>query len=386
MHRTKSYDISKHTVWEAYLRVKAAKGAGGVDGQSMEDFEKNLKGNLYKIWNRMSSGSYLPPPVLQVAIPKKSGGHRALGIPTISDRIAQMVVKMKLEPVLEPKFHQDSYGYRPGKSAHQAVELCKRNCWSKDWLIDLDIKGFFDTIDHDLLMRMVRKHTECDWVILYIERWLKAPSQSKDGNVTQRERGTPQGGVISPLLANLYLHHAFDEWMKRDLNRLRFERYADDIIIHVMSDRAARSVLAKVTERFKLFHLELHPEKTKIIYCRDTDRTESDWPHTQFDFLGFTFKRRKTRSKHGNIFDGYLPAISKSAKKEISAEISGWRVHRRVMLDVDELAKMFNPALRGWINYYGKFSPHELNRVCWQFDQYLFLRYTSQVPARRLLG
>ena len=370
MSKTKSFDIPKKLVWESFQRVKAAKGAGGVDGESIEDFEKDLKNNLFKIWNRMSSGTYFPPAVREVLIPKKDGGQRSLGIPTVSDRIAQMVVKMKLELVLEPKFHTDSYGYRPGKSAHQAIEFCKINCWSKDWVVDIDIKGFFDNIDHDWMMKMVKHHTECKWTILYIERWLKAPVQTKEG-LLQRNKGTPQGGVISPLLANLFLHHVFDEWMRVKLGNVRFERYADDIVIHCKSQRAAQSVLEKLKERFSKFKLEIHPEKTKIVYCRDSKRGNTEGTHEQFDFLGFTFKRRSVKSKYGVMFDGYVPAISQKAKKKIQAEIKSWRVHRRVMLELGEVAKLFNPALRGWINYYGKYTPSELNSICWQFDRYL---------------
>jgi RNA-directed DNA polymerase len=228
LDKTKPFDISKHVVWEAYLHVKANRGAAGIDEQSIADFEKDLKKNLYKIWNRMSSGSYFPPPVRTVSIPKSSGGLRKLGIPTVGDRIAQMVVKLYLEPGVEGDFHPDSYGYRPGKSALEAVGQARERCWKYDYLIDLDIKGFFDNLEHSLIMRAVKKHTNCEWMLLYIERWLKAPAQLEDGTQVERDRGTPQGSVISPVLANLFMHHAFDKWMQENHPYSPFERYADD--------------------------------------------------------------------------------------------------------------------------------------------------------------
>jgi RNA-directed DNA polymerase len=203
LKQAKSFDISKQVVWEAYQRVKANRGSAGVDAQSIQDFEVDLKDNLYKLWNRMASGSYFPPPVRRVEIPKKDGGLRPLGIPTVSDRIAQMVVKMMFEPEVEPYFHPDSYGYRPGKSAIQAVGMVRGRCWRYNWVVDLDIRGFFDNMDHDLLMRAVRKHTDCKWIRLYIERWLKAPVQMGDGSLVNRDKGTPKGGVISPLLVEV---------------------------------------------------------------------------------------------------------------------------------------------------------------------------------------
>src|SRR5215470_12741860 len=245
----KPFQISKRAVWEAWEKVKANKGAPGVDGQTIAQFERDLKNNLYKIWNRMSSGSYFPPPVRTVKIPKAGGGERPLGIPTVSDRVAQMVVKNRLEPRVDPLFQPDSYGYRPGKSALDAVGRAQQMCWAYDWVCDLDIKGFFDNLDHDLMMRAVRKHAKEKWVVLYIERWLKAPAQDETGNLLKRERGTPQGGVISPLLANLFLHFAFDLWMRRKWKHLPFERYADDIIVHCREKWEAELVRAKVTAR-----------------------------------------------------------------------------------------------------------------------------------------
>jgi len=275
MSKTKPFDISKKSVMAAWERVKANKGAYGVDEESIKDFELNLKDNLYKIWNRMSSGSYFPPPVRGVEIPKPDGRKRLLGVPTVSDRVAQGVVKSYLEPKVEPKFHEDSYGYRPGKSALDAVGIARKRCWQQDWCIDLDIKGFFDTLDHELMMKAVRFHADEDWIHLYVERWLKAPLQQKNGEMLERERGTPQGGVLSPLLANLYMHHTYDEWMGKHFPAVKFERFADDILLHCSSEKQAKEVLEAITVRFERCGLELHSGKTKIVYCKDEDRKGS---------------------------------------------------------------------------------------------------------------
>lgn len=294
MHKAKQFAISESVVRAAFEKVKANKGAAGVDEQSVEDFEQNLEANLYKIWNRMSSGTYFPPPVKSVEIPKASGGTRRLGVPTVADRVAQMVVKMYLEPEVEPKFHPDSYGYRPRKSALDAVAKATERCHQKWWVIDLDIKGFFDSLDHAILMRMVRTHTTCRWILLYIERWLKAPLQLEDGTLVARDRGSPQGSVISPLLANIYLHHAFDMWMVKYCPKVKFERYADDIVAHCYEGQT-KNVLSAIAYRLKLFKLELHPEKTKIVYCKQADRPGT-YPNMAFDFLGFTFRARGMRN------------------------------------------------------------------------------------------
>jgi RNA-directed DNA polymerase len=293
MSKAKPFCISKQEVWEAYKRVKANKGAAGVDEQSIAGFEKRLKRNLYKIWNRMSSGSYFPPPVRTVKIPKANGGERKLGIPTVSDRIAQMVVKSRLEPEVDPLFHPDSYGYRPGKSALDAVGQARQRCWRHDWIVDLDIKGFFDNIDQNLLMRAVKKHAKEKWVVLYIERWLQAPIQEEDGQLIQRGRGTPQGGVASPLLANLFLHYAFDRWIAATYPHVRFERYADDAIVHCRTEVEAQQVRAAIAARFEECRLELHPEKTKIVYCKDDDRRRT-YPNEKFDFLGYSVLQKCT--------------------------------------------------------------------------------------------
>lgn len=362
MNKAKPFCISKWEVWEGYKRVKANQGAAGVDGQSIAEFEEDLKDNLFKIWNRMSSGSYIPPPVRRVEIPKDNGGKRPLGIPTVADRIAQTVVKRYLEPILEEHFHPDSYGYRPKKSAIEAIRVARQRCWRYDWVLDLDLKGFFDSIDHGLLMRAVRKHTDCKWVLLYIERWLKAPVQSEDGILIHRDKGTPQGGVISPLLANLFLHYAFDTWMQRQYPQILFERYADDGICHCRSKTEAEGLQVAIERRFAECRLELNLQKTKIVYCKDSNRRE-DYPEQKFDFLGYAFRPRIAKERSGQFFVSFIPAISNKASKSLRDTMRRWRLHRRTDKSLDELAQMFNPVLRGWINYYGSFYRSALYRT-----------------------
>lgn len=352
--KAKPFSISKWVVWEAYKRVKANRGAAGVDDQTILDFEGDLKRNLYKIWNRMSSGSYFPPPVRLEEIPKADGGKRPLGIPTVADRVAQTVAKMYLEPKVDPYFHPDSYAYRQGKSAIEAVGVARQRCWRYNWVVDLDIKGFYDNLDHGLVMRAVTKHTDCKWLLLYIERWLEAPVQLKDGTLVSRDKGTPQGSVISPLLANLFLHYAFDEWMRRKSPEIPFERYADDIIVHCHSERQALWMKAEVEKRLAQCKLELHPEKTRIVYCRD-DRRRGSYPQVKFDFLGFTFQPRGVKGHWGKCFYGFNPAISNKAAKAIRDEIRSWRLHLRSNKSLEDLSRMFNPVIRGWVNYYGSY-------------------------------
>ena len=354
MSKAKPFCISKRVVFEAYKRVKANQGGAGVDEESIADFEKDLKNNLYKIWNRMSSGSYFPPAVRLVEIAKKGGGQRKLGVPTVSDRIAQMVAKMYFEPEVDCYFHPDSYGYRPGKSAIEAVGVARKRCWRYDWVLDCDIKAFFDQIDHELLMCAVRKHTDNRWLLLYIERWLKAPVQAKDGTLHSREKGSPQGSVISPLLANLFLHYAFDEWMRRNYKSIPFERYADDILVHCRSEKQARWIKKLIEQRLKQCGLELHPEKTKIVYCKDSFR-KGNHPNEKFDFLGYTFRSRLSKDRYGKFFVGFLPAVSDKVAKSIRRAIRGWRIHRMTDKSIKDLACMFNSVIRGWINYYGQF-------------------------------
>ncbi len=367
MGKAKPFNISKRVVFEAYKRVKANKGAAGVDGESIADFETDLKNNLYKIWNRMSSGSYFPPAVRLVEIAKKGGGLRKLGVPTVSDRMAQMVAKMYFEPKVDSFFHPNSYGYRPGKSAIEAIGVARRRCWRYNWVVDLDIKGFFDNINHELLMRAVRKHTDSKWLLLYIERWLKAPVRVADGTFVNREKGSPQGSVISPLLANLFLHYAFDEWMRRTYDNIPFERYADDIVVHCRSKEQANWIKMVIEERLKQCRLELHPEKTKIVYCKDTFR-KGNYPNEKFDFLGYTFRPRKAKSRNGKFFVSFLPAVSNEAAKSIRKTIRSWRLHRMTDKSLRDLACMFNPVIRGWVNYYGQFYKSALHPVLIQLN------------------
>jgi RNA-directed DNA polymerase len=367
----KSFDISKQAVWDSYLKVKSNQGAAGVDQQSIAIFEEDLKNNLYKIWNRLSSGSYFPPPVLRVEIPKGDGQMRALGIPTVADRIAQTVVKNHIEPALETIFHADSYGYRPKRSAKQAVSLARQRCWKHDWVIDMDIKGFFDNIPHDLLMKAVSKHTEDSWVLLYVERWLKAPVRHMNGQIEERTVGTPQGGVISPLLANLFLHYAFDHWMKSNHPENPFERYADDAIVHCDTAAEAIKLKSEIARRMEQCGLELHPEKTKIVYCKDANRTGNHALHS-FDFLGFCFRPRLSRNRHGQYFVNFSPAIAPNSKKSIYSEIRLWCLAKRSDLSVQELANKINPVVRGWIEYYGAFFPSELLFLVPHLDQLIY--------------
>ena len=368
MSKAKPFCISKNEVWEAYKRVKANKGAAGVDDESIEDFERNLKDNLYKIWNRMSSGSYFPPPVRTVKIPKKNGGERKLGIPTVADRIAQQVVKARLEPELEPLFHADSYGYRPGKSALDAVGQARERCWRNDWVLDLDIKGFFDNLDQDLLIRAVRKHAKDRWVVLYIKRWLKAPVQEEDGRLAPREKGTPQGGVISPLLANLFLHYALDRWLAANYPNISFERYADDVIAHCRTERQAQAVRKAIAERLRACGLELHPEKTKIVYCKDDLRRRTH-PNEKFDFLGYTFRPRRSKNRKGKFFINFSPAVSNKAAKTMRDTIRSWNLPRRSDKSLEDLSRMFNPIIRGWLQYYGRYYRSALYSVTRALDR-----------------
>src|SRR4051812_23182792 len=350
----KAFDIPKTLVWEAYLKVRANKGAAGVDRQSLADFAQDEKKNLYKIWNRMSSGSYFPPPVRAVEIPKAGGGVRVLGVPTVADRIAQTVVAMTLEPVVEPVFHQDSYGCRPGRSALDAVEVCRKRCWQSQWVIDLDIQGFFDNVPHDPILRAVGKHTDKPWVLLYVQRWLTAPIQQTDGTLVTRDRGTPQGSAISPLLSNLFMHYAFDDWLHRMQPLVRFERYCDDAIVHCVSEKQAQYIKRSIKERLARLGLELHPEKTKIVHCVQEGRDRFQWG-VEFTFLGYTFRPRYARLRDGRWKSGFLPAVGKAAKKSMAEVIRGWRLGRRTDLGFREVAAMINRVVACWINYYGRF-------------------------------
>ena len=341
-------------MYRAYKQVKANKGSPGIDGIYFADYERNLKDNLYKLWNRMSSGSYFPKPVMAVEIPKKSGGVRVLGIPTIEDRVAQMTVKLYVEPTLDPLFHEDSYGYRPNKSALDAVGKARERCWKYNYVIDLDIKGLFDNIDHELLMKAVKKRIREKWILLYIERWLKAPF-SKGGELIARTAGTPQGGVISPILANLYMHYAFDEWMRRNYPYCPFERYADDTVIHCKTEAQARFILDKVRIRMQKCKLELHPQKTKIVYCKDKDRT-GEYDCTEFDFLGYTFRRKLIKDRLGRLQWNFLASVSKKACQSLKDKIKEMAIHKKSASKIEMVAEAINPIVRGWMNYFGAYN------------------------------
>jgi RNA-directed DNA polymerase len=369
--RPKPFAISKQIVWEAYRRVKANKGAAGVDGESITEFERDLDGNLYKLWNRMSSGSYFPPPVRAVEIPKKSGsGVRVLGVPTVADRVAQTVAAMYLEPDVEPIFHSDSYGYRPGRSAIQAVERCRERCWKSDWVIDLDIKAFYDTIPHHLILKAVAKHTQLKWLLLYVKRWLEAPLQREDGTLVARDRGSPQGSAISPLLANLFMHYCFDGWMARTFPSIRFERYCDDIVVHCVSKAQAEYVKEQIGRRLKECGLELSQEKTQVVYCKDDKRTGTH-PCQRFEFLSYEFRARRVRARDGRYFDGFNPAISPKEAQRLRDEIRKWKLPRWTSKSLAELAEWVNLRVQGWLNYYGSFFKSAMHSLLWTLNQHL---------------
>jgi len=370
MHATdKPFNIDKRMVFEAYKAVKSNRGAAGVDKQSIEQFEADLARNLYKIWNRMSSGSYFPPPVRAVSIPKKNGGERILGVPTVADRVAQTVVKQVIEPILDPTFLADSYGYRPNKSALDAIGVTRKRCWKYDWVLEFDVKGLFDNIDHELLLRAVRKHITCKWALLYIERWLKAPMVQEDGTIVERSRGTPQGGVVSPILANLFMHYAFDFWMVRIHPQLPWCRYADDGLVHCRTQQEAEALKAQLQARLVECHLEMHPTKTKIVYCRDGKRN-GKYANVIFDFLGFCFRPRLVRRFQDNsLFCGFNPAVSPSAMKAMRQAIRDLNIWHQTQLSLQDIARQLNPILRGWIAYYGHYAPSAL---------YPLLQYVNQ--------
>lgn len=371
MSATKPFAIDKWRVYEAYQVVKANAGAAGVDGQSIEAFERDLKGNLYKIWNRMSSGSYFPPPVKAVAIPKKSGGERVLGVPTVADRVAQMVVKREIEPRIEARFLPDSYGYRPGKSALDAIGITRKRCWQYDWVVEFDIQGLFDHIDHGLLLRALEKHVECRWAMLYIKRWLTAPLQQADGTLVERTGGTPQGGVVSPLLANLFLHYAFDVWMTTHHPDRPWCRYADDGLVHCRTEQQAHALLAALEERFARCALTLHPDKTRIVYCKDGSR-KGRYPNTQFEFLGYTFRARTVKNrKRNSVFVNFTPAVSNRALTAMRQKTRKLNYRNRTELSLLDIARFHNPILRGWLEYYGAFSRSAMYPVLRHFNKTL---------------
>ncbi|WP_345008173.1 group II intron reverse transcriptase/maturase [Snuella lapsa] len=384
--KTKSVPITKEMVWEAYLQVQRKGKSSGIDNLSMSDYDKQRHRHLYKVWNRLASGSYYPPPVLQVEIPKKNGSIRQLGIPTISDRVAQTVIRNQIEERLEIIFHPQSYGYRPKRSAHQALEQVRKNCWKHDWVIDLDIKNFFDEIDHNKLLKALGKHVEEKWVLKYIERWLKAPLQTQKGEIIARTKGTPQGGVISPLLANLFLHYTLDVWFGRVNPAIEFVRYADDIIIHCQTQNQAEYILQRIKERLEHCGLILHPDKTKIVYCRDFKRQQK-YEKVQFDFLGYTFQPRTSKSKKtGKLFLGFDCAISIQSRSRIFEQIRKMEIPRMRCDSIVGIAHHLNPKLRGWIRYFGKYRGYSLSKVFYvlriklvRWARYRYKRYRNNL-------
>ena len=369
----KSYDIPKRLLWDAWLKVKENGGAAGADGVTIEQFEENLSGNLYRLWNRMSSGSYFPGPVRAVEIPKKGkkGGIRVLGIPSVVDRVAQAAAAMALEPGVEPIFHEDSYGYRPGRSPVDAVAVCRERCFRKDWVLDLDIRAFFDSVPWDLMLKAVAHHTDQQWVVLYVERWLKAPMRRPDGTLAPRVKGTPQGSPISPCLANLFLHYGLDAWMVREFPTVQFERFADDAVIHCVSERQARVVRDAVARRLADVGLDLHPDKTRIVYCKDSNRRR-DYEEISFTFCGYMFRPRRAYNKRtGEVFTSFLPAVSPEKLTAMSRRVASWRIHRRTTLTLDDLAAPINLRLRGWLAYFTAFCPTAVIPLCRRIDRHL---------------
>jgi RNA-directed DNA polymerase len=371
----KPFAIPKELVWQAWKQVKANGGAAGADGVTTEMFEKDLKDNLYKVWNRMSSGTYFPPPVRAVEIPKSSGGTRVLGVPAVGDRVAQTVAALALGPRTEAIFHDDSYGYRPRKGALDAVAACRQRCWAKSWVIDLDVRKFFDSVPWDLMVRAVQANVthEQRWIVLYVRRWLAAPIVMPDGRTAERDRGTPQGSAVSPVIANLFMHYAFDKWLEREFPVVEFERYADDAVVHCATEQQARKVLAALEKRMAEVGLELHPDKTRIVYCKDRNRRRPDCGNTSFTFLGYTFRARQAPARQGGgaMFSAFLPAASKDALKRMSEEVRSWRIHLRSGTELEDIASWVNPIVRGWMAYYGRFYRTALNGLLQRINTYL---------------
>jgi RNA-directed DNA polymerase len=366
----KSYDIPKQLVWDAWIKVKSKRGAAGADGVTIEQFEEDVKNNLYKLWNRMSSGCYFPGPVRAVEIPKK-GGTRVLGIPNVVDRVAQTVAVLVMEPNVEPVFHDDSYGYRPGRSPQQAVGVCRERCFKKDWIVDLDVKAFFDSVPWDLMLKALERHTDQNWVLLYVERWLKAPMLMPDQTLVARVKGTPQGGPISPLIANVFLHHGFDSWMSREYPGVQFERFADDVVVHCVTERQARQVREAIGSRMVDIGLELHPDKTKIVYCKDSNRRR-EFDLVSFTFCGYTFRPRRSYNKaKKQTFTRFLPAIAPEKLTDMSRKAVSWRLQRRTTSTLDDLAEEVNPVLRGWLNYFTVFYSSAVIPIGKRMDRHL---------------
>ena len=376
-YETKSQPISRKMVWQAYAKVKANEGSAGIDGMDWEYLEKHRSSELYKLWNRLTSGSYYPQPVKRVAIPKKGGGQRHLGIPTILDRIAQQVVRAHLEQQVEPLFHHSSFGYRPRRNCHQAVEQACSNSMNHDFAIDLDIKGFFDNIDHELMMKAVKHYCPDKWVLMYVERWLHAGIFQNDGTITPTLQGTPQGGIISPLLANIFLHVVFDKWMEKNHPEKPFERYADDIVVHCKTEKQALFMLRQIKSRMNTCRLELHPEKTRIINLRGI--AQKQYPKG-FDFLGFTIRPEGFRFKERiKAVPGIF--VSQKSKTSIMQKFREMNIHKW-RTSLEHIAQKINPVIRGIISYYHKFQHNDMRWIWHQLN----VRLLKWVKWERDLG
>jgi RNA-directed DNA polymerase len=366
----KSHDIPKRLIWAAWLKVKSNGGAAGADGVTIEQFEARLQDNLYRLWNRMVSGSYFPGPVRAVEIPKK-GGTRVLGIPNVIDRVAQTAAVLVLEPNVEKVFHNDSYGYRPGRSPIDAVRACRQRCFKRDWVVDLDVKAFFDSVPWDLMLKAVARRTTQKWVMLYVERWLKAPMLMPDGTLAHRVKGTPQGGPISPLIANIFLHYGFDTWMTREFPGIWFERFADDVVAHCVTERQAHQVQDAIGRRLAEVGLRLHPDKTRVVYCKD-DRRRLDYDRVTFTFCGYTFRPRKAYDKvRKKPYTGFLPAVAPGKLTDVSRKVASLRLHRRTTWNLEDLAEEANPIIRGWLNYFTAFYPSAVKPIGRRMDRHL---------------